>query len=73
MGDAIRLFRRNRLAVWGLAVILFFFFMAISAPFWTYVGLIDQKSGFASVHIVNPPGLERVDPLQTPAPVLGKG
>lgn len=66
LGDAVRQFRRNTLAVVGLGVIVLFLLMALSANLWTAVGLIDQKSGFASFHTLNPPGLERVDDYANP-------
>ncbi|KAB2906366.1 MAG: ABC transporter permease [Anaerolineae bacterium] len=64
--EAVRLFRRNRLAVVGLVVILSFILLALTASLWTQVGLIDEKSGYKSVHTVNAQGLPYVDPFADP-------
>lgn len=73
LGDSIRLFVKNRLAVVGLIVIALFMFVAITAPLWTTLGIIDERSGFETFHTVNPRGLERVDPFADPLTCAREG
>ncbi|MFP4321538.1 MAG: ABC transporter permease [Anaerolineales bacterium] len=71
--DSVRLFRRNRAAVFGLVVILLFIFVALTAQLWTAVGVIDSRSGFETFHVINPPGLDRVDDFADPGTCAREG
>ena len=73
LGDAIKQFRRNRLAVVGLFIILGFLFTALTANLWTKAGVIDEKSGFRSIHRVNAAGLPNVDPFANPGTCAREG
>lgn len=64
--DAWRLFRRNRLAVVGLVIIIVIFAIAISAPLLTRLDLIDARTGEAARHTVNPVNLPTVDSYPDP-------
>lgn len=66
MGDAVRQFRRNKIAVIGFFIIIFFLFLAITANLWTQVGLLDHSRGYRSRHTLNPVGWERIDPYADP-------
>lgn len=66
LGDALRQFRRNRMAVIGFFVILFFFFLAITANLWTNLGVLDHSRGYRASHTINPIGWERADPYADP-------
>lgn len=66
LGDAIRQFRRNRIAVIGLFVIIFFLSVAITAGLWTNLGLLDHPKGYRARHTLNPVGWDRVDPFADP-------
>jgi len=71
--DSIYLFRKNKLAVAGLVIIIVIFFIAITASLWTRLGLIDQRSGYQTFHIVNPVGLPRVDSFADPMTCAREG
>ncbi|MBN1201835.1 MAG: ABC transporter permease [Anaerolineae bacterium] len=64
--DAWRLFRRNKASLVALVIICAIFFIAISAKFWTSVGLLDERSGTGSRHSINPANQARVDPYPDP-------
>jgi oligopeptide transport system permease protein len=64
--DAVRLFVKNRLAVVGLVIIILFILMAMTASLWTELGVIDEKNGFETFHIINAPGLPYADPFADP-------
>lgn len=66
MGDAWRQFRRNRIAVVGIIVIVFFLFIAITAGIWTNLGILDSPKGYRARHTINPVGWDRVDPFADP-------
>jgi oligopeptide transport system permease protein len=71
--DSWRQFRRNKAAMLGLVIILFFFFMALTAGFWTRLGLLDNKSGFETFHEINPIGLDNVDRFADPMTCAREG
>lgn len=73
LGDSIRLFRRNKVAVVGLFIIIGFLLMALTANLWTEVGIIDARSGYRTFHEVNPPGLPRVDSFADPGTCAREG
>ncbi len=71
--DSLRLFRRNRAAVLSLVVICAFIFIALTAQFWTAVGVLDQRGGFETFHVINPSGLDRVDDFADPGTCAREG
>jgi ABC-type dipeptide/oligopeptide/nickel transport system permease subunit len=66
MGDALRQFRRNKMAVIAFFIILFFVFVAVTASLWTGSGFLDEPKGFRARHTINPPGWGRVDSYADP-------
>jgi oligopeptide transport system permease protein len=66
MGDAIRQFRRNKIAVVSVFIILAYVFIAMTANVWTDLGLLDHPKGFRARHTLNPVGWERVDQYADP-------
>lgn len=66
LGDALRQFRRNKMAVVAFFIITFFIFMAVTASLWTNISFLDAPKGFKARHTINPAGLDRVDPYAEP-------
>ena len=64
--DAWRQFRRNKASVIALITILIILFIAVTAQFWTSVGLLDARTGEAARHTVNPPNLVQQDSYPDP-------
>lgn len=66
--DAIRQFRQNRASVVAFFIIVFFIFIAVTASFWTSIGLLDYPRGFRSTHNILPAGWDNteVDPFPDP-------
>lgn len=64
--DAWRLFRRNKASLVALTTLIIIFFIAITAPLWTRVGLLDARTGAQARHTVNPVNLPSVDPYPDP-------
>ena len=64
--DALRQFKRNRIAVVGFFVILFFVFIAVTANLWTSAGVLDHPKGYRASHVINPKRWTRVDNFADP-------
>jgi ABC-type dipeptide/oligopeptide/nickel transport system permease subunit len=64
--DAWRQFRRNKASMVALGVLSFIFFLAITAQFWTHVGLLDARSGAEARHTVNPVNVTQQDAYPDP-------
>ncbi len=64
--DAWRLFRRNKAAMFALATIILIVFIAVTATFWTNVGVLDARTGAQARHTVNPVNVEQQDPFPDP-------
>ncbi len=64
--DAWRLFRRNKMSLIALAIILVIMFIAVTAKLWTTVGLLDERGGAGARHRINPVNVDRQDPYPDP-------
>ncbi len=64
--DAWRLFRRSKAAVAALITIGLIMFVAITAPLWTRLGLLDARTGDAARHTINPANVEPQDSYPDP-------
>lgn len=64
--DSWRIFRRNKAAMIGLATVLVFTILAVTASLWTQAGVLDHSRGYKSRHTMNPQGWERTDSFADP-------
>lgn len=64
--DAWRMFRRNKASVVALITIIIIVFIAVTAQFWTSVGLLDARTGEEARHTINPVNQAQQDSYPDP-------
>lgn len=64
--DAWHLFRKNKASMVALMTIVFIVTIAISAPLWTKLKVLDARTGAKTRHAINPTGLPQQDPYPDP-------
>jgi ABC-type dipeptide/oligopeptide/nickel transport system permease subunit len=66
LGDAWKQFRRNKIAVLGLVVIILITLLAVTASLWTEAGILDSSRGYRAQHTLNPVGWKSIDSYADP-------